>query len=371
MHALLPLTLGLLVVLAGCGNSEPDVTPPAAQAVTSVDAQSTAAASAVIGLATDAGLNQLYVGGSLAYFSSARLTDGVFDAPSGLPALELVSALGPPMPATGSGVITTGVAGTYPNPAITSGQLLYNSDVSGLPTATANQGWYHIQLNSDDTAPFTVTDENGSTVRLASGTVSLYVRDWLTPNSIGGNWARTIDVWTTMPATDPLKVMVTSTDGSTRTVSVSGGRHVLHTITQTRSTSTIPATLTTDYFKTVNGDFSHYPVAAGLPSPGNGPQGLDSTGTLRIFSNWLFTTTLADEVVHTFQWNRAATFGLRTQRSAGDLTWKSAALLASPAPAESIYITRDNGEAVGPMTWATLKVTFGVAPDYNQTGQHL
>ena len=185
------------LALAGCGNGN-NASSDNPQA-TGGDAQATGAGSAAVGLASDAGLNQLYSQG-VAAFREAPHTSLVHDGPR--PVNEIIFCLNntPPAPAIQTSVITTTA---YPSPVYTSGQIQFEADDTGLPAT-----WYHLTLGFTAGNPFVITNEEGDVVTISSGSFELYVMDPGAVVSAPGDWTDTIDCYAYIPQSVPITAVV-------------------------------------------------------------------------------------------------------------------------------------------------------------------
>jgi|GEM_PF-6904959 hypothetical protein len=351
MHLLQSLTACALLTgalaLTGCGSSNNASNSPAQ--TTGGDAQATSAASSAVGLASDAGLNQLYNKGVAAFREAPRSTI-VNDGPR--PVNEIIFCLNntPPSPAIGSSVITTTA---YPSPIYTSGQIQFEADSTGLPA-----DWYHISLSFTSGNPFVVTNEEGDVITIDSGSFELYVSD---PGAVGsgtpGDWTDTIDCYAYIAQSAPITAVVQLASGGTRTTSLSGLRHVKRAITR----SITGTTVTRADNVTIDGDYSNL---SGIVTPTivSGPSLADRNGTIHPFTMWQHTTTLADGLVHTFLWDRHCTYSVTYTYQQGSPTWIGT--IANYY--ENVYIQKDDLPQIGPLSDIKLALDYGIIIDMNR-----
>lgn len=353
--AILPCLAALC--LLGCGKPADEKPTPVVN-----EGNQGQASSAVIGVATDAGLNQLYAasGNALAFLVPTHDGQALYDGPS--PLGQLVRDLGDqaPQPAPGFAIIDRTV---YANPVVTAGSISYSANSTGL-----NTGWHKVVMQFGTTAtltPFTITTENGDTAALTSGQLDLYVHDVYT-NLGGGHWTRQVDVYALIPIATPLVVEFIQADKAQRIVTVSGLRHARQSIDRTLANTTV----TRQHVFTVDGDCSGLADSGAGLSITNGPLLPDHQGYSRLSTQWSFVSTAGTVV-----WNRFATFGIQYQYvydPANPPVW-TGTLMASPVPSENIYITLPSGTRFGPYNWAELRASAAMAKgiDLNATGQHL
>jgi hypothetical protein len=314
------------------------------------DTRTASGASAAAGTATDAGLNQLYVGGSIAL----RELPGhgpVSDGNSGVN--EIIRSLNNvrPEPVTGAGMITST---TYANPIVVSGSISYSSDTNGLPA-----NWYHVSLDFSSTSPFTITTDEGDRAAITGGQINLYVLNTDGADDSAGNWSRTVDSYVVIPATSPVTVVVTLTDGTVRTSSLTGERHVNRVINRTVSGTTVSRSDGV----TIDGTVAPVPIT---PALANGPGLVDRNGTGQVFTQW--NNAVQIDVAgginnHTFVWDRYCTYTVSYSYQVGTLVWSG----AISNYVENVYVTLD-GVQVGPLSDLQLYVDYALLHDLNRSG---
>lgn len=382
--ALLVPIIGLACTVIGpigCGSGDATTAAPATQAPADVGQGSSG--SAAVGVAADIGVQQLYGGsGALAYRRPLPSVNGMWDGDVGPASIEgVASAIEPPTPSSSNVNL---IPSMNLNATFTAGAVNCEMDTTGLPaaqTATVpTTSWFHIGLTFAGSSPFTVRDDNGATAQITSGELDLYVHDQVTFNDHAGNWTRSIDIYSMMPVGNPLTVVETAADNTSRTVTITGQRHAHRVIVHKRDA--IANLVTGLHLHTVDGDFSGYPTftSGGIASPGNGPAKPDtgSPAATRYFTQW--TNTVSNAPV--FVWNRYATFAVEYTHPIGSSTVTTVVpgdgtTLANGdgttytvSANESIYVTR-NGTITGPFTLAQLLSTYGQHIKYDQAGAHL
>lgn len=374
--ALFVITAATLLI--GCGAKTDDVKPPATSVQS--ESQATATGSSVAGIAVDAGIHQLFAGSSnLAALPAIPAALAICDGAGGLSALVAAQGNQPPQPAAGNTLITKN---EYKHPAYMSGSIAYEVDATGLPSAGPNDNWWHVALTFSADTPFTVMDEVGDAAQLSSGTIHLYVHHVLSEVDASGqgSWVHTIDAYTVIPAAAPVSGAIAPMSGVTRDVTISGQRHTRRQILRKINGAQVVST----QVHTVDGDFTGYPVGAGVVSPGSGPALNDATGTVRKFSTWQQTSTISD-TAHAYAWNRYASFALQYTFPVSTgwnntMFWNASLLLTSqtvtvgsttaitPVPIDNLYITLD-GSRTGPLNWAQLVNYYGLNPSYNKASR--
>jgi hypothetical protein len=365
-HPALPYALAAAtaVLLAGCGS---DATSTATTVTTpgSDDAAQSGASSAAVGSASDAGVSQLFSGGTAAMamidphpvvaWQLVR-RDGMDDGPAPLDALVKSSDTAP-APNGGSTTITAGP--NFGGPGC-SGSFPCEIDTGG----TLPAGYYHVALTFDTAHTLTLHTENGDTATITGGELDLYVKGTdVTPSGHPlGSWDYIIDVYSTMPATNPIVVNVTTANGGSWTTRVNGLRHGKREYVRSQTGIGAGAVVSLTESFTVDGDFSGFPAGTTVPNPGNGPLLLDRGNSQHNFTKWVFNSVGAAGGSHVFTWDRYATFGLNYVRTGG-----TALTVSVTAPAENIYITKDTGLPVGPLDLAGLKAQYHVSGDLTQS----
>jgi hypothetical protein len=351
------------------GGSTPTGTSPGTggtpAAVGADDAAQSSAASAAVGTATDAGVSQLFAGGTaakaiidpapvVAWQSSHDVI--MHDGPSPLSAL-VKSVDTTPSPAISSGMITAG-----PNfgGSGASGSIPYEIDTTGLPA-----NYFHVQLTFDASHTLTLHTENGDTAVINSGELDIYVVGTLVSSNGAGNWDYRIDHYSTMPTANPITVNVTTAAGGSWVTKITGLRHGNREYVRTRTpvTGSLPTITLTESF-TVDGNFSGFPTGTTVANPGNGPTLADTAGATHAFTKWVFAAVGSAGGTHTFTWDRYATFGLNYVRTGG-----TALSVTVNAPFENVYITKDGGTPVGPLSQAGLSSQFHITNDLSQSAQ--
>jgi hypothetical protein len=333
-----------VLTFAGCGNGNSGSSDPQS---TAGDAQATGAGSAAVGLAADAGLNQLYTQG-VAAFREAPHTALVNDGPK--PVNEIIFCLNnnPPTPALQTSVITTT---GYPSPVFTSGQIQFEADSTGLPAH-----WYHLTLEFTSSTPFVMTNEEGDIVTISSGSFELYVMDPGAVVSAPGDWTDTIDCYAYIAQTAPITAVVQLASGGTRTTTLYGLRHVNRAITR----SITGTQVSRNDNVAVNGDYSGL---SGIVTPAiaSGPLLADRTGTDRLFTMWHHSTTLGDGMVHTFVWDRYCTYAVAYTYPQGSPTWTG----TISGYFENVYIQKDSLPQIGPLSDVLLNFNYGIVINMN------
>jgi len=364
-------TLTALALLAGCGSSSSSATTTVTTPVVSKDdaAQSTAASGAV-GAATDAGVSELFAGGTAAKLLT---NDGpvvawqsspdaiMHDGPSPLAAL-VKSVDTAPSPAVSSGMITFGA--DYGG-AGASGSVPYEIDTTGLPA-----NYYHVVLTFSPTNTLTLHTENGDTAVINGGELDIYVTGTLVSSDGSGNWDYKLDHYSTMPTANPITVNVTTVNNVSWVTRITGLRHGAREYVRSKNTSGAQPVITLTESFTIDGNFAGFPTPTGtataaaavVANPGNGPSLLDTNGAAHLFTKWTFASTTAN-AVHSFVWDRYATFGLTYVR-----TGSTALSVTVNSPFDNYYITKD-GTQVGPLSPTTLSTQFTVTSDLTQTAQ--
>ena len=342
------VVLGALLVSA-CGGTNDDNGGTPLSAAT-LDARTASAASAVGGTATDAGLNQLYAGGSIALREPPK-HGPVGDGGSGVN--EIIRSLtnARPEPFTGAGMITTA---TYTNPIVVSGSISYSSDTTGLPA-----NWYHIALDFSSTSPFTITTDEGDQAAITGGQIDLYVLNTDGADDGAGNWSRTVDSYVTIPATSPVTIVVTLRDGTVRNASLTGERHVNRGIIRTVTGTTVSRTDAV----TIDGNVAPVPIT---PAMVDGPSLLDRNGTGQVFTQWNHAVQISGALgpaTATLVWNRYCTYTVSYSYQVGTVVWSGA--IANYF--ENIYLTR-NGVQVGPLSDLQVLADYGILHDLNGSG---
>ena len=385
----------LVALLSGCGGNPsssyagPAYTPPASnpnnpsnpsnpssptnQPVAEDDVAQSSAASVAVGSAADAGVTQLFSGGTAAKIildphpalawqaPKDRLMN---DGPSPLDVL-VKSVDTSPAPTLSSGTLNPSYLPA--NAGASASGIPYAIDSTGLPA-----GFFHIQLMFDATHVLTIHDDNGDTAVINAGELDIYVEGTLVSagtvaQGTFGNWDYVVTHYCTMPAANPITVHVTTNAGNTWTTTVTGLRHCTREYVRTRVGTGDAAQITLAETTTVDGDFSGYPTGAAVASPGNGPSMADANGGMHDFTKWSFASVNAAGATHSFVWDRYATFGLTYSHTGVAVGTVS----ISVTPFDNIYITKDGGTAVGPLTPDGLNSRFhvvgtvtGAAADY-------
>ncbi len=341
------LVLGALLASA-CGKS--DNSGGNAFSAATLDARTGSAASAVGGTATDAGLNQLYVGGSIALREQPRVGP-VSDGDSGVN--EIIRSLGNvrPEPVTGAGMIT---AATYTNPIVLSGSISYSSDTTSLPA-----NWYHVSLDFSAATPFTIITDEGDHAAITGGQIDLYVQNADGADDGLGDWSRTVDTYVSIPVANPLTIVVTLSDGTVRTATLSGERHVNRAINRTVTGTTVARTDGV----TIDGSVAAVPIT---PVMVNGPSLLDRNGNGQVFTQWNHGVQIAGAggtTSDTVVWNRYCTYTVSYSYQVGTLVWSGA--IANYF--ENVYLTR-NGVQVGPLSDLQLFIDYRILHNINGSG---
>jgi hypothetical protein len=337
------------LLLTGCGGSD-SASTTTGPSTTAQDAQTASASSAVAGTATDAGLNQLYVGGSIALLEPPR-TGVVSDGGSGITEIMRSASVVRPEPLTGAGMITTTL---YTNPVMISGSIAYSSDTVGLPA-----NWYHISLTFSASAPFTIRTDEGNTAAITGGELDMYVHNVDGTDDGAGTWTRTVDSYESIPAGSPLTVTVTLGNGTVRTSSLTGLRHVVRGITHALNGSTVTRTDNVQ----VDGNVSGVPIT---PSLTNGPSLPDRTGTSQVFTDWqsaVQINTGGQITDHTFVWNRYCTYTVTYTYQLGTIVWSG----AISDYVENVYVTLD-GVQVGPLSDLQIDIDYLLLHNMNGSG---
>jgi hypothetical protein len=317
---------------------------------TTEEARTASGASAVSGTALDAGLNQLYSGGSIALREQPR-GGPVSDGNSG--PYEIIRSLNNtrPEPFTGAGMIT---AATYTNPIVVSGSISYSSDTSGLPA-----NWYHVSLDFSSTSPFTITTDEGDRAAITGGQIDLYVQNIDGADDGVGNWSRTVDSYVSIAAASPITIVVTLTDGTVRTSTLTGERHVNRVINRTVAGSTVSRSDGV----TIDGNVAGVPIAPALT---NGPSLNDRNGASHAFTQWNHAVQVAaagGTVNHIFVWNRYCTYTVSYSYQVGTLVWSG----AISNYFENVYVSLDGTQA-GPLSDLQLYVDYRMLHNLNGSG---
>lgn len=340
------------LALGGCGSGSSTSATVTNTLPSAHEAQTASAASSAVGVATDAGLNQLFVGGAIALRTPLR----VGPLSDGAPYDEIMRSVAdaPPAPAApGAAVITTT---GYSNPVVVSGQIGYEADTAGLAA-----GWYHVALTFSASNAFTIRSDEGNMAAVTGGRIDLYVHNQDGSDDGVGGWTRQLDSYVSIADSAPVTVTVTLAGGVVRTSTLTGLRHVGRAIKHTRSGSLV----TRADAVTVDGDLSAVPLS---PPVGSGPTMLDRAGANQVFTRWVHAVDITEGGVtarHVFQWDRHCTYTVTYTYLVGALTWTGSVT----GYTENVYVARD-GTAVGPLTDLQLALRFGLLHDLNGSAAH-
>ena len=323
------LLLSCATLLAGgCGISGDD---PLASKTSRADAAAVAAATAVVGSASEFAISQLYQG-----TTAIAALSGDF----GSYALRDVANGGPGIPAAQSLIITastfTAVAG-----GTASGTATFTSDRLAPDSSTLPTGWWHLNVNfADQASAFTVTADDGTVANATSGSLDLYVRDGATTITSAGNWTQVIDAWTiARTATAPGLTISPGTPGA-RTTTITGIRHLSRTVSRVDNATTITRTETASIDGDTTALLAAVPSLAALWNVTAGPRLPDSNlpRTDRLFARWVQPTTLADASTATWTWDRLINWTIVQTKPRAAAAWASTTVTGSGA---SHYLARD------------------------------
>jgi hypothetical protein len=346
-----------LLLLGGCEdkNSNQLVSP-----TLSSDMSGIAAAAIAVGTAGDFGLAQLYQGTS----AVAGLGNAGIQA-----ALRDVSNGGPGIPAAQS-VILDGATLATAAGGTASGTLAFTSDLLAPDGSALPGSWWHLRLDAaGQTTSFAVTADDGAIATLTSGALDAYVLDGATTVTSPGIWTQTVDLWLIAKPSAPVRLSVTPLGGLSRSLTLSGIRHVRHQITRTDNGTTV----TRVDNGTVDGDGTT--LVAAIPSIStafglsSGPQRDDSSfpRVPRYFASWRQDTALAGGTSHVWTFERVASWSLTQTKPTGSATWTGASIGSSTG---SHYLDRD-GVREGVYNNSGLLNRWLLTVDVSKSGRRL